>query len=89
VEELNEIGKQYVRALNAIFDRDLIHTRMTRKRLTIEEVISIRGDYLSGGYTQAQIADKYNCTQGHISKIINHRIWPIHRERNCSKTTTC
>ena len=52
-------------------------TILTKKNLTKDEVIQIREMYLSGNYLQKEIADKFNISPNHVSRIILGKKWKI------------
>lgn len=43
--------------------------------LTPEKVLSLRKEYKDEGFTQKQLAEKYQITQGNVSNILKNRIW--------------
>ena len=51
------------------------NTILTKKNLTKDEVIQIREMYLSGKYLQKEIADKFNISPNHVSRIILGKKW--------------
>jgi hypothetical protein len=77
-QELDERSKRWQRAVNQIFDINQPINK-PRKNRSFVEAMDIRADYLEGGMTQQEIADKYNCTQGTVSKIVNFLLWPVER----------
>ena len=44
-------------------------------KVTEEEVLKIRKLYKTGDYSQYDLSDIFNITQGHISDIINRNVW--------------
>ncbi len=44
-------------------------------RLTVVDVLAIRGMWYSGMYTQYQIADRYSITQSHVSRLASREAW--------------
>ena len=55
-------------------DAGLIRKPGQRSKLTVEDVISIR-NLRSNGETQGIIAKRFGIDQGHVSAIINRKIW--------------
>ena len=43
--------------------------------LTLEIANEIKKLYATGNYTQKELAEKFNVTQDHISRVINNKIW--------------
>jgi hypothetical protein len=43
-----------------------------RCKLSNNDIISIREKYATGNFTQRQLATDFNCSQKHISKIVNN-----------------
>ena len=50
-------------------------TVITKKNLTQDMVIKIREMYSSGNYLQKEIADKFNISPNHVSRIILGKKW--------------
>lgn len=49
----------------------------TKKNMTIEIASQIKKLYLTGNYTQNDLAKQFNCSSGHISAIINGKKWKL------------
>lgn len=47
----------------------------TKKNMTIETASQIKKLYLTGNYTQNDLAKQFNCSSSHISAIINGKKW--------------
>ena len=54
------------------FQKGCVHNN---RKLTLDQVAQIRGDYAAGIATQVELAQQYNTYQGSISNIINRRTW--------------
>lgn len=44
-------------------------------KLSEHEILLIRSKYMSGGYTQQELSDEFNCSRSHISNIVNNKFW--------------
>jgi len=51
------------------------HLSLHNSKLTEQQVLEIRADWATGKYTQKQLAEKYNVSRPHISRIVNRKIW--------------
>jgi len=63
-------------------------TRNAAAKITDEDVVSIRKMYDSGEFTQNQLSNKFNLSQGIIGKIINGLLWehvPYSGERSLER----
>lgn len=49
-------------------------------KLSYEDAEKIREMYTTGNYTQIQIARMFNCDPGHVSRIVNNKMWPSGKE---------
>lgn len=50
---------------------------LTKKNLTIDDVLQIKSLYATGNYTQKELGIKFNCTSSHINRIINGKRWNL------------
>jgi len=50
-------------------------TIFTKKNMTKEDVIELRKLYATGKYKQKELAEKYNCSQNHIHRIVTYKKW--------------
>jgi len=48
---------------------------MATIKMTVTKVRNIRNLYRTGNWTHEQLAKRYDCTRGHITKIINNKRW--------------
>lgn len=62
------------RAENARNKTDTIHT--------YNDIVSIRKLYKSGKFTQCQLAEMFNDSQGNISNIITNKTWNFEENKN-------
>lgn len=49
--------------------------RIGRTCLTKNQVRSIRAEYATGTVLQKELAEKYHVGEGHISNIVNYKVW--------------
>jgi Mor family transcriptional regulator len=48
---------------------------MSKIKLTPAKVNNIRNLYRSGNWTHEELSKRYNCSRGHITKVINNKRW--------------
>lgn len=48
---------------------------MATIKMTLAKVRNIRNLYRTGNWTHKQLAERYNCSRGHITKIVNQKRW--------------
>lgn len=58
----------------------------SQAKLTTEEVLQIRADYLHGGITQRELGEAYGVSQTHVSDIVRGKVW-AHLRQLSGKTT--
>lgn len=56
---------------------DMVRAGRQHKRLTDDQVLSIRELYTAGGVTQKELAAKFGTSQGHVSSILSKRKRPV------------
>lgn len=49
-------------------------------KFTYEDAEKIRALYATGDYTQTEIGRMFGCNPGHVSRIINNKLWPSGKE---------
>lgn len=78
IEVTEKEMKALLLLLESYHQYDMLHTaKITklRQKMSPEQVIEIRERYAAGGITHQALADEYNISAGHISRITQGKMW--------------